>query len=456
MTTEHTRIPLANIEGRLPAELRGTLYRNGPGRNEVFGTRNGHWFDGDGMIAAYRFTDDGVDYSNRYVRTKFFEKEEAAKRPLYSGFATLSPRHPLLRIMPRPKNPANTNAVLHAGRLLALWEGGRPWALDPETLETLGEENFSATLPRGTFFSAHPHADPRGDGFINFGSVMGLKAGLQPWHVSAAGKATRLARISIDKPYMVHDFGVTESKIIFLCGPFAVDPRRLAGMVLGKRTIYDCFTWRPDEPMVAYVADRDGRAPVKRYELPAGLMFHVANAYDDRGEVVIDAVIYPDAGALGIVRDAYQGVTPQDVPGRLTRFRFGPRARQEVISETGCDFPSIDNRVCGKPYRYTFVQVFEQGDFASSRIARIDTSSGKTEYHDFGFGRYAGEPVFVARPEARDENDGFVLVPVHDSTDEHTFLGVVPTDAFGKEDARVHLPFVSPISFHGNFVPASV
>ncbi|MDB4970154.1 MAG: hypothetical protein JWN44_5843, partial [Myxococcales bacterium] len=37
-----------SIEGQLPAELRGTLYRNGPSLFSTFGRRYGHWFDGDG------------------------------------------------------------------------------------------------------------------------------------------------------------------------------------------------------------------------------------------------------------------------------------------------------------------------------------------------------------------------------------------------------------------------
>ena len=34
----------------MPAELRGTLLRNGPGQLEIFGTALNQPFDGDGMI----------------------------------------------------------------------------------------------------------------------------------------------------------------------------------------------------------------------------------------------------------------------------------------------------------------------------------------------------------------------------------------------------------------------
>src|SRR3954454_22921737 len=39
------------IEGRLPETLVGTLYRNGPAKNEVGGTPYAHLFDGDAMLS---------------------------------------------------------------------------------------------------------------------------------------------------------------------------------------------------------------------------------------------------------------------------------------------------------------------------------------------------------------------------------------------------------------------
>ncbi|MCX7065251.1 MAG: carotenoid oxygenase family protein, partial [Proteobacteria bacterium] len=38
------------IEGRVPADLHGTFFRNGPGRQRIGKQTFGHWFDGDGMI----------------------------------------------------------------------------------------------------------------------------------------------------------------------------------------------------------------------------------------------------------------------------------------------------------------------------------------------------------------------------------------------------------------------
>ena len=48
---EHGFEPLV-IEGKLPAGLRGTLYRNGPGQFGIGGTRYTHPFEADGAVTA--------------------------------------------------------------------------------------------------------------------------------------------------------------------------------------------------------------------------------------------------------------------------------------------------------------------------------------------------------------------------------------------------------------------
>src|SRR5512142_3043014 len=60
------------VEGRLPAELRGTLYRNGPGLFDRGGLRKRTLLDGDGMVQSFCFHKEGVRYRNRFVRTPKF------------------------------------------------------------------------------------------------------------------------------------------------------------------------------------------------------------------------------------------------------------------------------------------------------------------------------------------------------------------------------------------------
>ncbi len=67
--------PLPILSGEIPDGLRGTLYRNGPGRLERGSQKVGHWFDGDGAILAVHLTEEGAEATYRYVQTAGYQKE---------------------------------------------------------------------------------------------------------------------------------------------------------------------------------------------------------------------------------------------------------------------------------------------------------------------------------------------------------------------------------------------
>ena len=53
---------IKNISGRVPSWLNGTLFRNGPAKNDLNGQWFPPWFDGDGMISSFRFQDGNIFY----------------------------------------------------------------------------------------------------------------------------------------------------------------------------------------------------------------------------------------------------------------------------------------------------------------------------------------------------------------------------------------------------------
>ena len=143
---------ITEVEGTIPASLRGTVYRNGPGNFERSGERFAHILDGDGLVC--RFSIDGAagraHFRSRYVRTPEFLAEEEADAVLYRNtFGT----------QPDPwwsnagnlvlKNVANTNIQAWGGKVLALWEAALPVRIDPNTLDCVGEETFDGALRQG-------------------------------------------------------------------------------------------------------------------------------------------------------------------------------------------------------------------------------------------------------------------------------------------------------------------
>src|SRR5689334_10673522 len=84
---EHGFEPL-RVEGTIPAELDGTLYRNGVGRMDCGGERYGHWFDGDGAVTAVRLQRGQASGAVKLVRTPWLARQERAGRVLFGGYNT--------------------------------------------------------------------------------------------------------------------------------------------------------------------------------------------------------------------------------------------------------------------------------------------------------------------------------------------------------------------------------
>ena len=79
---EHGFEPLV-IEGTLPTELRGTLYRNGPGLYGQHGTRYSHPFEADGAITAIRFDGGKALGACRVTPSTGLQEERLAGKLLY-------------------------------------------------------------------------------------------------------------------------------------------------------------------------------------------------------------------------------------------------------------------------------------------------------------------------------------------------------------------------------------
>ncbi|MET0859135.1 MAG: carotenoid oxygenase family protein, partial [Telluria sp.] len=143
----------AVVSGRLPADLDGVFFRNGPGRFELGGERYHHWFDGDGFAQRWQVSQGKVSHRGKFVATQKFSDESQAGQFLYPVFGTNVARRGLKSN--DTINAANTNLVPFNGRVYALWEGGSATELDPRTLDTIGIKTWRDDL-KSMPFSAHP------------------------------------------------------------------------------------------------------------------------------------------------------------------------------------------------------------------------------------------------------------------------------------------------------------
>lgn len=455
-------------EGELPRWLEGVLFRNGPGRQSAFGVPYKHPFDGDGMILRFAFEGGKVRYKNRFVRTRAFEEEERAGKMLYRSFGTNLPGGLAKNLLRTTfKNAANTSVVLHGGKLLALWEGGVPHALDPETLRTLGAHDFAGRLQNRLSwldakmsphlpFSAHPKRCPDTSALYGFGTLYGRKNHLVLYRVDRSGVMDEPELVELPKLTFLHDFVVTKRyRIVFdVPAKFAV-----ARTLLGFVPPVDAIDFDEGDTIVRLFPKARGERPLT-FTLPSAFVFHFVNGFErDDGPLVVEGIRtasfprVPGADVLASGAPFY----PAPV---LTRFELDPRtgkATQAAVSRTPCELPTIDPREVSREHTQVFAIAgpeLAEGDTHVapffSRIVRFDRATGRETVRDLGRA-LVGEPVLVPGPSGE---EGLVLTVVFEGRREKSALYVLAEKSL-ETVAVCELPHGLPAGFHGTWVPAT-
>lgn len=456
LTTEHD-YRVREISGRVPERLRGVLYRIGPGRLEVGGHRLGHIFDGDGMVSRFAIDDDGIGFRNRYVRTHHYTK--ASKEWIGRGVGTQGPGGMVANMFRIPANVSNTIVVAHAGGLFSLWEAGRPYRLDPETLETIGREDFDGALKLIGAFSAHPKVDARTGELFNFGIEMFPRPMIRCYRRDLTGALHRLGTFPLARPSFCHDFALTEHYLVFLVDPIVVG--RPLRALLGLDSIDGCMEFKPELGTRIALVPRDG-GKVRVIETDAFFHFHANNAYEEPdGEVVVEIVRHrPVGGWAGWNRSLRErdGLDGSAFGGQLERVRISVNGRvcsEPLLEGVGCEFPQIDHRFEAARHPATYVAAASVTAGAPDTIVALDHASGSIDGHRVDDGHSVCEPLFAADPDRAESGGGGLLSVEHLGAQARSRLVIVDSERLSEGPvATAELEHHLPMGFHGTYVPA--
>lgn len=441
----------AFIEGKLPTGLRGQFYRNGPGLFERAGQRYHHWFDGDGMVQAWRFTERGVSHQARFVQTDKFTAEQEAGEFLIPAFGTaIKAKRPVRGS--DSFNTANTSVIKMNERLYALWEGGSAHALDPQTLATEGIVSWTPELT-GMPFSAHPKLEADGT-MWNFGTMMGK---LVLYQFSPQGKLVQHHVMNAPSSAMVHDFVTSQRYLIFLFSPIILDMKA----VQNGSSMVQAMQWKAQEGTKLLVIDKADFSKTRMMELPAMMLFHFGNAWDDGQHIRLDFVKSKDMGNFQTAMpQTMRGIdvksdpsTPAFLDIDLPKQRVSMSERQEVL-----EFPRVDPRVVGRRHRYLFYPyASEQSSYnALNGVMRLDVDSGKVDRFNFGDRMRLEEHVVVPKPGSTKEGDAWLVGVGFDVQEQTSFATVFDAQNLAAGPlALARLPYWAPHCFHGNFYAES-
>ncbi len=453
---EFSATPLPVLSGRIPDQLRGLLYRNGPGRLARGGKRVGHWFDGDGAILAVRFTDAGATGVYRYVQTQGYQQEEAADTFIYPNYGMTAPGGFWHNWFKEVKNAANTSVLALNNRLLALWEGGLPHALDLETLETWGTDNLSG-LSKNRPFSAHPKIDSQTGEIYNFGVSPGLNATLNLYRSDlATGKIKQQNCFSLKGLPLIHDFILAGRYLVFFVSPVRVN---FLPVILGSKCYSDSMEWKPELGTQILIFDRETLSLVSRSEAEPWYQWHVANGYEDKdGSIVTEIVRYRDFQTNQYLKEVATGKTETAAKGTLWQIRLDLQTAKVIeiaeILDRSCEFPVVPQYQVGRPWRNTYLSIHRDGVDISQEIfgaiARFDRQTGNLTVVDLEENRYPAEPIYVPSPDTPER--GWILTVVYDGNTDSSEVRIYNSDRLEDDPVcRLGLPSVIPPGFHGTW-----
>lgn len=427
--TEENVISNLQVTGVIPEELEGRFVRIGPNPSSQQNPRHFHWFLGTGMVHGVRLKGGRAEwYRNSYVLTDNAARD--LKRPQ----------------LPYPRKThggsVNTNVLNIGGDLYALVEAGAlPMKLDGN-LQTTAYSDFSATL-KGAF-SAHPRRDPV-TGELHVLAYEPSKKYIEYLVVNTSGLSRTVSKISAPHQPMIHDTAITPSFVIVLDLPMTFN---LVSAMTGKFP----YVWNPKmQPRIGLLPRSGDADAIIWFEAPLCYVYHIMNAFEDAGKVVVDVVKNANYFDADVIK---RGVKPPIFVRWVLDSQTGKLAETQ-LSDRSVEFPRLNDSRVGQSYRFGYTAQFTT-DLQFGFACKHDMQTGETLEHSYGPGRATMEPVFVPKSTAGAEDEGWLLSYVYDQNTNTSDVVILDAQDFeGTPVATIHLPVRVPYGFHGNWVADS-
>ncbi|MEM8604151.1 MAG: carotenoid oxygenase family protein [Cyanobacteria bacterium P01_H01_bin.121] len=449
------------IEGSVPTSLRGTLYQVGAAcfeRGHQGGAAQGrqrvaHWFDGDGAVLAIAFTEHDVSGLYQYVETAGRVLETKADRYLLPSYA-MTAAGPIWQRWGKPlRNAANTSILVLPDRILALWEGGEPYALSKADLQTLGPDYLGALKP-GATYSAHYKQDLATGEIFNFGLGLGLNASLNLYVSDSTGQIQRRGSSPLQGVPLIHDFVLAGDYLVFCIPPVRLE---LLPAGLGFKSFSDALAWRPELGTEIVICDRHTLKLVSRKRVDPWFQWHFGNGYvNEANQLVLDLIRYEDFQTNQYLKEVVSGQIQTSAQGNLWRCWLDPQTatlqNSQFLTQKGAEFPVIAPQFTGQPAPQTyFVTHNDDAELPAELFGAIachDQQTGQQTEFSFGPHRYPAGLIYAQ--SSSDSEQHWLLTVVFDG---EKLASEVWIFAGGVIEAgpvcKIALPEVVPFGFHG-------
>jgi torulene dioxygenase len=343
---------------------------------------------------------------------------------------------------------------------------------------------------------AHAQQDPVTGDYFNFNLSFGYSGSYKVFRTSAStGQTDILATIRepAAKPAYIHSFFLTPNYIV-LCIPVSHFSAKGASILWYRNMLDSISPFDATANVLWYVIDRHhGHGVVGRYRSAAMFAFHSVNAYEvpnsthsDAVDLLCEIIEFPTLDVLhrlyydnltstgsGAHRFSGKAIDRSNITSRLKRYRLsrvgapsrspkhqtphisqGPAVPElEIKSPNIGELPTMNPAYRMRRARYVYT-ILDRG-FSSyvDSLAKTDLDTGdvciwSTPKHT------PGEAIFVARKDAVEEDDGYLLSVVLDGEKGNSYLLCLDARDMS-EVARAEADAPIAIGFHGHHLPES-
>jgi len=488
--------------GDLPSYVRGTFVQSGPGRYVMGDKRMTHAFDGYSKISRFNFGSDGVTFSSSFLRSAFYNasiEKNTIVPSMLAGYT--DPRQ-----SPGPWGAidgANDNNYIKCHMV-----GDKEMILSDTSVATVVDQNWgrSETVIRPALMSAathgqkwqddlymdghicvtgimaHGQTDPLTGRFTGELSCMGLLEDTplnKDYHLvfdidpQQPYKRNLLAKIALPRgrgaSYM-HSMAQTQNNIILFAEPLHMSVSAImAGKPLSEGAI------KPGDTTILQIVNRtDGT--IRTIETPGFLVGHVANAWEDGGDILMDVSHYEVDERmffLGMfkfenlvkeVRDEWQknkimririraddlvdfeNMLPNEPDSMFELLTTNPRNHGKEY----CVMWSVQAGSNAYDEEWNSTKVGPAGAYG---LAKRNFCTGeRSGFYEAGM--YPSEPQFIPNPNGSDEEDGVLVGIVFDSYRNTSFVQAIDAKTM-KRVARAELHTQVPFLVHSTWFPAA-
>ena len=444
---------------KIPNELNGILYRNGPALFERGGVTKPYYVDGDGMVHSFLFEDGKAHYRNRFVRTKKFLEESKAGKFLYDTWTVKAPKENVAPFSPAElESQAFVSAVYHHNKLFAFDESLSPYELDPNTLETIGPSNLG-TLKTHILFSAHSKIQTRQQQWIHFGLQHDKKTQVHFTILNDEGKLLKHFTRELPRAVYMHDFFATENYLVLCLQPAFI---RIQSFLSGSKSFLDSIRWKPEEGNLVLVFDKSGEQQPLVFEADARWWLHSINAWEYGEDLFLDFVAHssPDhfLGKSPMYKDVLSGCAKGPyAPGEIWRYQLNVNnvtLKEERLFKGNHEFPTIHPDKVGVRNRYAYLVKGSNEIPFWNTLIQVDFETGQNQEFCFGTGVYCSEPIMAPKNRGVDfetkENEGYVMSLIYDGNNNKHYLALFRGGHFEKGPiACIDMKSEIPLTFHG-------